>query len=123
MRNEKRSTHPWSLARNSGRTKALTIQFLDQCCAVTGSAGDSISSRELMDAFSFWLAERGLYQFPYRLIVIRLLDRQRLQKSLVRGKSFAFRKERHGGRLIGIRFAEPFSASWQEAGGRKGGAA
>jgi hypothetical protein len=25
MRNEKRSTHPWSLVRNSGRTKALTI--------------------------------------------------------------------------------------------------
>ena len=25
MRNEKRSSHPWSLVRNSGRTKALTI--------------------------------------------------------------------------------------------------
>lgn len=99
-----------------------TRDFLDQCCLITGDAGDSISSRELVDAFSFWLAETGLFRFPYRLVVIRLLERQRRQ-SPGSGKSFVFRKGQRDTCFVGIRFAPPFSDLWQEAGGRKGGAA
>ncbi|MDH2325992.1 phage/plasmid primase, P4 family [Cereibacter sp. SYSU M97828] len=62
--------------------------FLESACRVTGDAADILSSRELGQAFNFWLTERGMSQWKPTTVSKRIKSHSRQWKSPSSGKQF-----------------------------------
>lgn len=82
--------------------------FLDSACVVTGDSGDSLTTKDLVNAFNFWLDQRGEGQWKDRTISLRLKDKSRSWRSVVTGKGFTDRKSSGIMRYDGIRFSDVF---------------
>lgn len=82
--------------------------FLDSACVVTGDATDSIPTKDLVQAFNFWMDQRGEGQWKDRTIALRLKDKSRSWRSRVTGKGFSDRKSQGIMRYDGIRFTDTF---------------
>lgn len=82
--------------------------FLDTACVVSGDASDSLATKDLVQAFNFWLDQRGEGQWTDKTISRRLKEKSRNWKSSVTGRGFTDRKSNGIMRYDGIRFADTF---------------
>lgn len=89
--------------------------FLDDACVVSGDSGDSLPTRELVQAFHFWLADRGEGTFKDRTVALALKDRSRRWQSPKTGQMFTERKSNGTMRYDGIRFTDIFGRLWDQA--------
>jgi putative DNA primase/helicase len=86
--------------------------FLDDACVVTGAADDSLSAREMVNAFHFWLERRAEGLFKDRTVSLALKDRSRRWRSRKTGHRFTARKS-SSAYYDGIRFTDIFAATWK----------
>lgn len=80
--------------------------FLDSACIVTGDPTDSISSKDLGLAFSYWMDQRGEGQWTDKTVSRRLKEKTRGWRSSVTGKGLSSRKSNGLMQYDGIRFTE-----------------
>ncbi|WP_170162039.1 DNA primase family protein [Paracoccus siganidrum] len=82
--------------------------FLETACVVTGDPADSLFTKDLVQAFNFWLDQRGEGQWKDRTISLRLKEKSRNWRSAATGKGFQDRKSSGIMRYDGIRFSDTF---------------
>ena len=83
--------------------------FLNTACLVTGDPTHSIQTKDLVQAFNFWLDQRGEGQWTDRTIARRLKDKSRTWRSPTTGKGFTDRKSSGVMRYDGIMFTDTFN--------------
>ena len=88
--------------------------FLEDCCVVTGEPRDTISARDLGEAFNVWLDDRGEGQWQPRTVSLRLKDKSKRWKSATTGKGFTARKSSSMA-YDGIRFNDVFGKRFKDA--------
>ncbi len=86
--------------------------FLDHCCVVSGDGQDSIGSRELGEAFNYWLDDKGEGVFKPRSVAIKLKEKAGRWKSKITGRTFTARKSSTMA-YDGIRFNDVFGDRWR----------
>lgn len=89
--------------------------FLMDACVVTGEAADSELARDLVQAFNFWMDERGAGQWKDRTISLQLKDKMRRWVSPRTGQKFTERKSNGVMRYDGIRLNDTFGVRFREA--------
>lgn len=82
--------------------------FLDTACVVTGDPADTLLSRDLKNAFNFWMHQQGNGQWQDRTVTLKLKDKSRTWKSPTTGMGFTGRKSSGIMRYDGIRFNDTF---------------
>lgn len=87
--------------------------FLTSCCAVTGNAEHSIRSKDLSEAFAFWMDESGQGAWTPRTIYKRLKAKADKWKSPATGKTFVRRKSSDPF-YDGIVLISPFREQFEE---------
>lgn len=85
-------------------------QFLEDVCVVTGDTADSLRSRDLSAAFSFWMHERAGGQWREGTVTRRIREKSRVWNSPKTGQKFTSVKSNGTMRYSGIRFSEVFKA-------------
>ncbi len=88
--------------------------FLEACCVVSGSHEDSVTARDLGDAFNLYLEDRGEGQWKPRTVSLKLKEKSRRWKSPVTGQGFTARKSSTMS-YDGIRFNDVFNKRFKEA--------
>jgi len=88
--------------------------FLEACCVVTGDARDTIPSRQLGDAFNFWLGDRGEGSWSPQWVARRLKDKAGRWTSPTTGRSFTARKSSTM-KYEGIRLNDIFGPLFRDA--------
>lgn len=88
--------------------------FLTSCCVVSGAAADEIGTRELGQAFNYWLEETGRQAWGLNTVSKRISDKAERWASPATGKTFA-RKKKSTWYCVGVRLAEPFASRFKEA--------
>lgn len=88
--------------------------FLTSCCHVSGSMTDEIGSRELGQAFNFWLEETGRTPWGLTTVSKKIAEKTDRWVSPGTGKTFA-RKKKSNWYCTGIRLAEPFATRFKDA--------
>ncbi|MBK5924877.1 hypothetical protein CCR90_14100 [Rhodovulum sulfidophilum] len=83
--------------------------FLTESAIVTGAEADFIYSRELIEAFNFWLEDRGETRWGGRTVSNRLKQKASRWRHPHTGKSFIPAKRGATG-YRGIRFTDEFAA-------------
>lgn len=66
--------------------------FLSECCLVTGQETEFTTSKDLIEAFNFWLDEKGETKWGGRTVSLRLKDKAGKWRDAVSGKKFAAAK-------------------------------
>lgn len=87
--------------------------FLNECCVI-GDPGDSLTTRELMLAFHFWMLQAGMGAFKDRTVSLALAERSKRWRSRD-GQRFTARKSNAGRFYDGIRFTDLFRRQWSDA--------
>lgn len=88
--------------------------FLEACCVVSGEPYDTVSARDLGEAFNVWLDDRGEGQWQPRTISLKLKDKSKRWKSPTTGKGFTQRKSSTMS-YDGVRFNDVFGKRFREA--------
>jgi putative DNA primase/helicase len=102
-------------ATKSYREESDPMQvFLDQCCIVTGSETDFTTTRELVDAFQFWIEESGQSRWRDRTVTIRLKDKAGRWRDPRTGKTFDAAKRSVAG-YIGLTLTDMFKSRRDDA--------
>lgn len=83
--------------------------FLTTCCRVTGDSRDTVFTRDLMEAFNFWLDENGLGAYRPRTITTKFASLAGKWKHPDTGQVF-IKGKASVSQYIGIGFAEPFGS-------------
>lgn len=108
-------------ATKSYREESDPMQvFLDQCCIVTGSETDFTTTRELVDAFQFWIEESGQSRWRDRTVTVRLKDKAGRWRDPRTGKTFDAAKRSVAG-YIGLTITDIFKSRMVEARAKAGG--
>lgn len=108
-------------ATKSYREESDPMQvFLDQCCIVTGSETDFTTTRELVDAFQFWIEESGQSRWRDRTVTVRLKDKAGRWRDPRTGKTFDAAKRSVAG-YIGLTITDIFKSRMAEARAKAGG--
>lgn len=81
--------------------------FLTDCTAVTGHEGDFITSKTLIDAFNFWMDEKGETKWGGRTVSLKLKDKADSWRDPVTQRTFIAGKSGVTG-YRGIRLKEIF---------------
>jgi putative DNA primase/helicase len=89
--------------------------FLDDACLMTGDPEDSLTAKEIVNAFHFWLAARGEGAFKDRTVAMAMKERSRRWRSKRNGQGFTARKSNGTMRYDGIRFNDLFRMDWNNA--------
>jgi putative DNA primase/helicase len=89
--------------------------FLDESCVITGDAEDTLKTRDLTNAFHFWMMEKGEGAFKDRTISLALKERSRRWVSRKTGKRFTLRKTNGQNVYDGIRYTDLFRARFERA--------
>ncbi|MFN6976559.1 MAG: phage/plasmid primase, P4 family [Gemmobacter sp.] len=89
--------------------------FLVQACLVTGEAADVLPARELVEAFNFWMADRGESEWRARTIQLRLKEKAGRWKSAETGRSFAAGLRQGRSTYTGVRFNDLFGRAFRSA--------
>jgi putative DNA primase/helicase len=92
--------------------------FLTDATVVSGQETDFIASRELIEAFNFWLEDRGETRWGGRTVSLRLKDKAGRWRHPASGLTFAAGKNVVTG-YRGIRFADTFARRMAESGGER----
>lgn len=87
--------------------------FLEACCVVSGEAGESISSKELGEAFNIWLSERGEGTWQPATVARRLKEKAGRWRSPTTGCSFTARKSSTM-KYDGLRFNDVFGPRYRD---------
>lgn len=90
-------------------------KFLDDACVVTGDPHDSISSRDLMLAFTFWQMRRGETPYKERTISLNMKDHSRRWRSPMTGRQFVARETGRFNGYDGLRLTDIFAREWSDA--------
>jgi putative DNA primase/helicase len=90
-------------------------QFLDDACLVTGDESDTMTARELVNCFHFWLLDRAEGAFKDRTVSMQLKDRSRRWISTKTRKKFTARKSNGSMRYDGITLTDVFRRKWSNA--------
>lgn len=107
-------------ATKSYREESDPMQvFLDQCCVVTGSETDFTKTRDLVDAFQFWIEESGQSRWRDRTVTVRLKDKAGRWRDPRTGKTFDAAKRSVAG-YIGLTITDMFNARMVEARAKAG---
>jgi len=88
--------------------------FLTDCCVVTGRADDSVTSKDLCEAFNYYLLERGENQWKLGTISRQIKVRASRWKHPRSGASFAAHKASIM-MYLGIRLDEAFGKRFRNA--------
>lgn len=108
-------------ATKSYREESDPMQvFLDQCCIVTGKETDFTTTRELVDAFQFWIEESGQSRWRDRTVTVRLKDKAGRWRDPRTGKTFDAAKRSVAG-YIGLTLTDMFRNRMVEARATGGG--
>lgn len=88
--------------------------FLTECCKVTGAPDDSLSARDLGEAFTFWMEDTGRGAWQPRTVFNKLKAKAGRWKSPATGATFTVRKN---STIFydGVRLAEPFRTAFVNA--------
>jgi putative DNA primase/helicase len=89
--------------------------FLDEACVVTGDPEETIKTRDLTNAFHFWMLEKSEGAFKDRTVSLALKERSRRWISRKTGRRFTLRKTNGQNVYDGIRFADLFKARFDRA--------
>lgn len=87
--------------------------FLTSCCGVSGSPDHSMRSKDLSEAFAYWLDETGQGAWTPRTIFKRLSGKAGKWKSPITGQSFTRRKSSDPF-YDGISLISPFRERFEE---------
>ncbi|WP_284325874.1 phage/plasmid primase, P4 family [Cypionkella aquatica] len=90
-------------------------KFLDTNCIVTGDGSDSISSRELMQCFTYWQMQMGETPYKERTISLAMKDHSRRWRSRKTGKQFTARETGRFNGYDGLRLTDLFRREWENA--------
>lgn len=82
--------------------------FLETACVISGDPTDTLPTKDLVQAFNFWLDQRGEGQWTDKTISRRLKDKSRNWRSAVTGKGFTDRKSNGIMRYDGVKFSDTF---------------
>ncbi|WP_170133811.1 DNA primase family protein [Palleronia aestuarii] len=93
--------------------------FLADCCEVTGSEQHFTRSKELVEAFHFWMDERGETQWTSGTVTKRLKDRAKRYRDPRTGRTFQAAKRSIAG-YLGVKLADIFEKRLRDAGGSSG---
>lgn len=88
--------------------------FLLDCCTVTGQAADSITAKDLNDAFRYWQLERGAGQWQPGTVAKKLAEKAGRWKDPKTGRTFERRKSSIM-RYDGLQMVEPFHKRFRNA--------
>lgn len=95
--------------------------FLISCCMITGEHTDSITSKELGDAFNYYLMERGDNTWKPTTVSRQISTKARQWRHPATGKQFKKGKASIS-QYTGLMFTDAFKARWlaapKDAGGR-----
>ncbi len=89
--------------------------FLVDACVVTGNEADSISARDLVMAFNFWMADRARGQWKEGTVSRQLKDKMRRWVSPATGQKYTERKSNGLMRYDGIRLNDVFGPRFRSA--------
>jgi putative DNA primase/helicase len=89
--------------------------YLDEACVVTGDEADTMTARELVNCFHFWLLDRAEGAFKDRTVSKALAERSRRWQSKRTGKKFTARKSNGSMRYDGIKLTDVFKRKWDYA--------
>lgn len=89
--------------------------FLDECCVISGDAEDTLKTRDLTNAFHFWMMEKGDGAFKDRTISSAIKERSRRWVSRKTGKRFTLRKTNGQNVYDGIRYTDMFRSRFDRA--------
>ncbi len=89
--------------------------FLADCCEVTGSEQDFTTSKLLVEAFNFWMDERGEGEWRPRTITLKLKERAKRHRDPRTGKSFSPLKRSISG-YVGIKLSDMFRKRFEASG-------
>lgn len=89
--------------------------FIDDACVVTGDEADTMTARELVNCFHFWLLDRAEGAFKDRTVSMALKDKSRRWVSRKTGKKFTARKSNGSMRYDGIMLTDVFKRKWTNA--------
>lgn len=87
--------------------------FLCACCQATGSDTDFLSSKDLMQAFNFWLDDNGKTKWTPTQASRKIKAKAGKWKDPRSAKTFSYIKRSNSG-YIGIKFTDMFSARMKE---------
>lgn len=90
-------------------------QFLTAACAITGNPDDSLTSKELVEGFNFWLAENGAGQWKPGTVQRRLKGKADVWRDPRTGTGFTERKSSGIMRYDGIRLQDAFARRLNDA--------
>lgn len=93
--------------------------FLGDATVVTGYEGDFMTSKELIEAFNFWIEERGETRWGNRTVSLRLRSKADSWRHPENQKTFSPGKSGVTG-YRGIRLSDEFSRRQREAEAREG---
>ncbi|OLS46005.1 hypothetical protein BV509_17680 [Rhodovulum sulfidophilum] len=96
--------------------------FLTESAIVTGAEADFIYSRDLIEAFNFWLEDRGETRWGGRTVSLRLKQKESRWRHPHTGKSF-IRGKRDATGYRGLRFTDEFAARMADRRDRGGAGA
>lgn len=88
--------------------------FLDACCEVTGAPDAFTRSKDLIDAFNFWLEDNGESQWRGRTVALRLKDKAEKWRDPRTGLTFTTSKRSVSG-YQGLVLTDLFRRRWDDA--------
>lgn len=89
--------------------------FINSCCMVTGEEKDRIPSRDLVQAFNYWLDCKGEGTWTERRVASRIKDKAGRWKSSVTGRTFMAVKSSGIMTYSGIQFEREFGERFRNA--------
>lgn len=90
-------------------------EFLDEACIVTGDPGDSLTSRQLMLAFTFWQMQKAVTPYKEGTISRAMKDHSRRWRSPRTGRSFTARQGNGWNGYDGLRLTDIFRRQFDSA--------
>jgi putative DNA primase/helicase len=89
--------------------------FLEESCMITGDPEHTLKTRDLTNAFHFWMMEKGEGAFKDRTVSLALKERSRRWVSRKTGHRFSLRKTMGQNVYDGIRLTDIFGSRFDRA--------
>lgn len=111
-----REPQPVTDATNAYRAESDPMgTFLSDACVVTGAAADRLMARDAVDAFNFWMAERGESEWRERTVQKRLKEKAGRWRHPETGLMFDAIKSRGIAGYSGVRLTDLFERRYRDA--------
>lgn len=95
--------------------------FLGDCCLVTGSEEDYARSKEIVDAYNYWLEASGQTRWKERTIQLQLSARAGVYKHPTTARSYMAHRRSGIAGYLGLKLTDTFRRQMEEDTGRYSG--